>query len=133
MRADFLDSNVVLYLLDGGAKAEIAEQLLATNPTISVQVLNEVLVNCIRKAGMSWEKAGVFLLGIRRVCNVVELTEMTHEVGCALGERYGFSVYDSMIVASALLAGCDTLYSEDMHDGLAVEGVLRIVNPFTPV
>ena len=36
-----------------------------------------------------------------------------------------------MIVASALVAGCATLWSEDMQDGLLVEGQLRIVNPFT--
>jgi predicted nucleic acid-binding protein len=47
-----------------------------------------------------------------------------------LGERYGFSVYDAMIVAAALREGCTTLYSEDMHDGLLVEDQLRIVNPF---
>jgi predicted nucleic acid-binding protein len=35
-----------------------------------------------------------------------------------------------MIVAAALLAGCDVLYSEDMHDGLVIEERLRIVNPF---
>ena len=40
------------------------------------------------------------------------------------------SVYDAMIVAAALIAGCTTLYTEDMHDGLLVEGQLRLVNPF---
>jgi predicted nucleic acid-binding protein len=35
-----------------------------------------------------------------------------------------------MIVAAALLAGCDTLYTEDMHPGLVIENRLRIVNPF---
>jgi predicted nucleic acid-binding protein len=35
-----------------------------------------------------------------------------------------------MIVASALTSGCTTLWSEDMRDGLLVEGQLRILNPF---
>ena len=48
----------------------------------------------------------------------------------ALAERYSFSIYDAMIVASALVAGCTTLWSEDMQDGLLVEGQLRIINPF---
>jgi predicted nucleic acid-binding protein len=47
-----------------------------------------------------------------------------------LAERYGFSTYDAMIVASALHAGCDTLWSEDMQDGMVIEENLRIVNPF---
>ena len=130
MRGDFFDTNVILYLLDPSAKADTAERLLAGGGTISVQVLNETLVNCIRKAGMSWEEAGDFLAGIRALCDVAELTPHTHDVGRALGARYGFSVYDAMIVAAALTRGCTILYSEDMQHGMTVEGALRIVNPF---
>ena len=130
MSAEFADTNVVLYLLDGGLKADRAEGIMAQGPRISVQVLNETMVNCRRKAGLSWEEAGSFLEGIRALCPVEDLTLQTHDVGRALAERYGFSIYDAMIVASALLAGCTTLWSEDMHDGLLVEGRLRITNPF---
>lgn len=130
MRAEFFDTNIILYLLDEGPKLEIAEALIAKQGMVSVQVLNEALVNCIRKAGMSWEEAGQFLDGIRQLCLVEDLTSATHDIGRALGERYGFSVYDAMIVAAALKANCTTLYSEDMQDGLLVEGQLRIVNPF---
>ena len=130
MSAEFLDTNVVLYLLDGGAKADAAEALLARRPRISVQVLNEALVNCRRKAGLSWDEANAFLRGIQALCQIEPLTLETHEVGRALAERYTLSVYDAMIVAAALLAGCTTLYSEDMHTGLLVEGQLRLVNPF---
>lgn len=130
MSARFFDTNVILYLLDDGPKADRAEALLQDGGLISVQVLNETLVNCRRKAGMDWEESGRFLDGVRQVCRVVDLTAQTHDIGCALGERYGFSVYDAMIVAAALEHGCTTLFSEDMHDGLIVEGSLRIVNPF---
>jgi len=54
----------------------------------------------------------------------------THQKGLLLAERYGLSVWDSMIVAAALAADCDTLFSEDMHDGLMVDGSLTITNPF---
>lgn len=130
MRADFFDTNVILYLLDEGPKAEIAASLLAEGGMISVQVLNEALVNCIRKARMSWQEAGDFLAGIRQLCQTTDLTAEIHDIGLALGERYGFSVYDAMIVSAALRSGCDRLYSEDMQNGLLVEGRLRIVNPF---
>jgi predicted nucleic acid-binding protein len=40
------------------------------------------------------------------------------------------SVYGAMIVAAALLAGCETLHSEDMQDGLLIDNQLRIRNPF---
>ena len=130
MSAEFADTNVILYLLDDGPKADRAEKILRQGPRISVQVLNEALVNCRRKAGMSWEESGAFLAGVQSLCPVEGLTLQTHEVGRALAERYGFSIYDAMIAAAALIAGCTTLWSEDMQDGLLVEGQLRIVNPF---
>ncbi|MBV0892974.1 PIN domain-containing protein [Paracoccus sp. Z118] len=130
MRADFLDTNVILYLLDDGPKADRAAALLAQGGRISVQVLNETLANCIRKAGMSWREAGDFLGGVRELCEVIDLTAEIHRVGLALGERYGFSVYDAMIVSAALTSGCERLLSEDMQHDMLVEGRLRIVNPF---
>lgn len=130
MSAEFVDTNVVLYLLDDSPKTDRAEAILGQGPRISVQVLNETLVNCRRKAGLSWEETGVFLAGLQALCPVEDLTLRTHEVGRALAERYGLSVYDAMILAAALLAGCTKLWSEDMQDGLLIEGRLRIVNPF---
>ncbi len=126
----FFDTNIILYLLGEGPKADRAEALLMQGGLISVQVLNEALVNCLRKAKLSTEEAADFLAGVRALCEVVPLTVQTHDIGRALGSRYGFSVYDSMIVAAALQAGCDTLWSEDMHHGLLVEDSLRILNPF---
>ena len=130
MSAEFADTNVVLYLLDDGPKAERAEEILGQGPRISVQVLNEAMVNCRRKAGLSWEDTGAFLEGIKSLCPVEDLTIQTHQVGRALAAKYQLSVYDSMIVSAALIAGCTTLWTEDMHDGLLVEDRLRIVNPF---
>ncbi|CAM3476854.1 PIN domain-containing protein [Paracoccus nototheniae] len=130
MSVEFVDTNVILYLLDDGSKADRAEVILAKSPRISVQVLDEAMVNCRCKAGLDWDETAHFLDGIRALCSVEALTLQTHDVGRALAERYGFSVYDSMIVAAALIAGCTTLWTEDMHTGLLVEGQLRLVNPF---
>ena len=130
MSGEFVDTNVVLYLLDDGPKADQAEAILARGPRISVQVLNEAMVNCRRKAGLDWDETASFLAGVRALCSVEDVTLRTHEVGRALAERYGFSVYDAMIVAAALIAGCTTLWTEDMHAGLLVEGQLQLVNPF---
>ena len=130
MSAEFADTNVVLYLLDDGPKAERADENLGQGPRIGVQVLNEAMVNCRRKAGLSWEDTGAFLEGIKSLCPVEDLTIQTHQVGRALAAKYQLSVYDSMIVSAALIAGCTTLWTEDMHDGLLVEDRLRVVNPF---
>lgn len=131
MSAEFADTNVVLYLLDDGPKADRAEDILGQGPRISVQVLNEAMVNCRRKAGLSWEETGAFLAGVQSLCPVEDLSVQTHLAGRALAEKYQLSVYDAMIVSAALIAGCTTLWSEDMHDGLLVEDQLRVVNPFT--
>jgi predicted nucleic acid-binding protein len=128
----FVDSNIVLYLLSADtAKADRAEAVVAGGALVSVQVLNEVASVARRKLGMSWEETNEILSAVRSACPVVALTIETHDCGRRVAQRYGFSVYDAMIVASALQAGCMILCSEDMQDGLVVDGQLRICNPFT--
>ncbi len=128
----FIDSNVVLYLFSADSgKADRAESVIASDAIISVQVLNEVANVLRRKSGMSWKQTSEALRLIRELCSTVPLTIETHDQGRRIAERYGHSVYDAMIVASALLAGCKTLYSEDMQDGLVIDQQLRILNPFS--
>ena len=127
----FIDSNVILYLLSTDTKkAEAAEAILLTGGLISVQVLNEIANVAVRKLGMSWTEINQFLAPLRSLCTVEPLTVETHDRGREVAERYGLSVYDSMIVAAALLAECTVLHSEDMQDGLLVDKQLRIANPF---
>jgi predicted nucleic acid-binding protein len=131
MPGSFFDTNVLLYVASGDpAKADRAEGLIGAGGTISVQVLNEITNVARRKMGMSWTETRAFLSMIRGLLLVQPLTIDSHETGLALAERYGLSIYDAMIAASALHADCDTLWSEDMQDGIALDGRLRIVNPF---
>jgi predicted nucleic acid-binding protein len=37
------------------------------------------------------------------------------------------------VATAALDAASDTLWPEDRHDGLVIDGRLRIVNPFHPI
>jgi predicted nucleic acid-binding protein len=128
----FLDTNTLVYFAAADAgKASRAEALLLAGGIISVQVLSELTLACLRKAGMDWAEVDEVLTVVRTACRIEPLTEATFDLGRQLAERYQFRVYDAMIVASALLAGADTLYSEDMHDGLLVEDRLRIRNPFS--
>ena len=129
----FFDTNIILYLLDDGPKRDVAEKLIAEGGAISVQVLNEALVNCLRKAKMTWDEAGEFLDGIREICTVVDLTPEIHDIGRAVGARYQLAVYDAMIVAAALDLGATQILSEDMHHGLVVETSLAIENPFLDI
>ncbi len=127
----FVDSNVVLYLLSADTvKADRAEAVISDNIVISVQVLNEVANVARRKLWMSWPETHELLDSLKSLCPVEALTVATHEAGARMAERYGLSVYGAMIVASALLAGCTVLYSEDMQNGLLIDKQLRIRNPF---
>ncbi len=131
MPGSFLDTNVVVHLASGErAKAERAERLIAEGGTISVQVLNEIANVARRKMRLSWEETHGFLAMIRGLLAVEPLTIESHETGLILAERYGLSTFDAMIAASALLADCDTLWSEDMQGGLVIDNRLRIANPF---
>lgn len=131
MLASFLDTNVLLYQLSNDpGKAERAEELVREGGTISVQVLNELANVARRKIGLKWSEVQSLSNTLRALLNVVSLDEEMHAHGLRLCERHGFSVYDGMIVAAALSAGCDTLWSEDMHAGFKVEGALTIRNPF---
>lgn len=67
---------------------------------------------------------------MRAVCAIVPLALETHDLGLQIAERYGFSIYDALIVAAALRAGCRTLYSEDLQDGQTIDGRLVVRNPF---
>ncbi len=95
-----------------------------------MQVLNELTNVARSKMRMSWPEIGAFLSMLRDLLTVRPITVETHEAGVTLAERYNFSTYDAMIVASAIEAGCDTLWSEDMQHGMTLEEGLRIVNPF---
>jgi predicted nucleic acid-binding protein len=128
----FADTNVVLYMMSkDAAKAERARAVVAGRPIISVQVLNEITNVARRKLTLPWKEIDEFLQLVRGLCPVEPLTVESHDLGRALSEKYQLSVYDSMILSSALLSGCDTLYSEDMQDSLGIEKTLTIVNPFS--
>ena len=131
MPASFFDTNVLVYLASGdAAKADRAEATVARGGAISVQVLNELANVARRKMQMSWTDTRALLSALRGLLTVHPLTLETHETGLGLAERYGLSTYDAMIAASALHAGCDTLWSEDMQHGMRLSEGLRIVNPF---
>src|SRR5437867_4260004 len=105
----FHDTNVLLYLMSADtAKADRAEALLACGGCISVQVLNEFASVASRKLAMPWSEIEETLAGLRRIVGVHPLTEQTHDLGLALARDHQLAVYDAMIVASALIAGCKT-------------------------
>jgi predicted nucleic acid-binding protein len=131
MPGSFFDTNVLVYIAGNDqAKADRAEAALARGGAISVQVLNELANVARRKIRMSWADTHAFLEAIRGLLTVHPLSVEVHETALDVAERYGLSIYDALIAASALHAGCDTLWSEDLQHGMTLEQCLRIVNPF---
>ena len=131
MAERFFDTNVLLYLLSADAtKADRVEETLAAGATISVQVLNEFAAVALRKLGMTVAEVRDALEPIMAICKVVPITVEIHQRGLQIAERYRFAVYDALIIAAALDAGCSTLYTEDLQDGQVIDDVLTIRNPF---
>jgi predicted nucleic acid-binding protein len=128
----FFDTNVLIYVLaEQDGRTTIAEELLGEGGIISVQVLNELAAVASRKLAMSWQEIGDALDAIRVPCpDPRPLTVETHGLGLQIAARYGFSIYDALLIASALEAGCTTLYSEDLQAGQDINDTLTIRNPF---
>jgi predicted nucleic acid-binding protein len=127
----FFDTSVLLYLLStDAAKADRVEELLAARGMISVQVLNEFAAVSLRKLRMPLPEVKEILDTVRAVCDVVPLTVETHDRALAIVARYGFSLYDSLLIAAALIAGSKRLYCEDLQHGQLIDRQLRVVNPF---
>jgi len=127
----FVDTNVLLYLLSAdAAKADRAEAVLAARVIVSVQVLNEFVNVARRKFALQWMELTQILADIRRFAEVRDLNVDTHDRGLALAQRYQLNIYDAMIAAAALNAGCTTLMSEDFQGGQVFDRRLRVRNPF---
>lgn len=128
---DFLDSNVLIYAFTDEPKAAKAQELLKQRPIISVQGLNEFIHVGRRKLGMDWQQVKNAVGSLRKLCPaILAIGEQTQADALRIAERYGYSIFDSCIVASALEAGCGTLWSEDMQHGMVIDRRLRITNPF---
>lgn len=130
----FTDSNVWLYsfiVTQDPNKTAIANKIIQSgNICLSGQVVNEVCSNLIRKQSFDETRIKQVIARFYFAHLVIDLNEQILLAASDLRVRYNFSFWDGLIVASALAANADTLYSEDMHDGLTVENKLKIVNPF---
>ena len=80
--------------------------------------LNEFVAVAVRKLAMPWQDVLEALSALRVLCpSPVPLTVKTHDTALRISRRYGYHIYDSLVIAAALEASCRTLYSEDMRDG----------------
>lgn len=127
----FLDTNVVVYAFTSDdPRSEKAKALLAAGGIISIQVLNEFVNVSRTKTHRQWDEIEDALGALRVLLAPPRpLTMEVHETAIVVAREYGYHFYDSLIVASALRAGCSLLYSEDFHHGQTIDQ-LTIHNPF---
>lgn len=127
----FLDTNIVLdAFTPSGDKTLAAERILLEGGVVSVQVLNELTSVARTKFKMNWGEVRRVVQGTTMLCpDPIALTFETYLEAQRISERYGFSIWNGSIIASALYAGCTTMYTQDLQHGQMIEG-LRIENPF---
>ena len=128
----FFDTNVFVYaVVQDDPRSQKAGELVAEGGTVSVQVLNEFVDVVRRKADMPWDEVRFAIENIKALCpDPLPITLDTHNEALTIAEKYGYRIYDALIVASALEARCTILYSEDMRDGQVIDHQLTIRNPF---
>ena len=126
----FFDTNILVYAQERGRKGDQARALFQRGGKLSVQVLNEFTAVSRRKQRRDWSEIAEAISDVLAVVDApVGLTLDLHRTARRIAEDHGLSFYDALIVAAALEAGCDTLYSEDLQHGRKF-GRLTIVNPF---
>ena len=129
----FVDTNIWLYAFIEGEAPEKTNKsrqiILDCEPIVSPQIVNKVCVNLIKKAGFDEEHIRQLIDAFYEKYEVVDLDQSTLLVASQLRQKYSLSFWDSLVIASALQAQVDTLYSEDIQHDLIIEDSLKIINP----
>ena len=127
----FLDTDVLVYAFEADDRGAVAQSLLETGGVIAIQSLNEFTDVMRRKVRMSWHDISNAIEELLLSCTLFEpVTAEVHAAGRMIAEQHRLRIFDAMLVATALKAGCDTFVSEDLHAGMVFDGRLTVSNPF---
>jgi len=129
----FIDTNILIYFVkDSTGKAELIDTILLNNSEnyISTQVANEFCNVALKKLNFSTEELIFLLENFAQFFNIYTVNISTIKKALKIKEKYAYSYYDSVIIASALQTNCSILYTEDMHHGQIIDNRLTIINPF---
>jgi predicted nucleic acid-binding protein len=126
----FFDTNVLVCTITADPRGSVARRRLSDGGIVSAQVLNEFVRIARKKLRLDWPIVEAALAELRALVDEVRPVALsTHEFAVSLARRDGFDIHDALILAAAIEAGCETLYSEDFQHGRRF-GDLTIVNPF---
>ena len=131
MTAPLIDTNILVYAVTDDPRSAVAQVLLSEPFILSVQALNEFANVARRKLGMNWVEIRLAIGDLSALAAaIVPVDKECNSLALDLAARYNFSVFDALMIATALQAGSEQCFSEDMQHGLIVDGRLAIFNPF---
>lgn len=127
-----LDTNIMIYAFGkkDDSRKQIAKEIITKCHIISLQVVNETVYVLLKKFKFQLSEVGPVINFMMQNFVISDLNIETLEQTIKISGRYGFSFWDSMMLASALENHCSILYSEDMHHNQIIDGRLQIINPF---
>lgn len=135
----FIDTNIFVYCFDPSqpekqsrAQELVGAALISGEGSISWQVVQEFINVATRKFSQPFtpEDARQYLVQVLHpLCRVFPDLEI-YQSAVDISARTHFSFYDALILAGALRAGCEILYTEDLQSGQLIEGI-KVKNPFT--
>jgi len=132
----FVDTNIFVYLKlkdeknrDKKSASESLFRKIKNRITISSQVINEFYSVMLRNK-IPDSKIQEMIREIVTISKMQQISFDTILKSWEIREKHKYSIWDSLIIASALENGCKVLYSEDMHHNHLIEKKLRIINPF---
>jgi predicted nucleic acid-binding protein len=127
-----LDTNVLIYAFgkQDDDRKQIAKTIISKCAVISLQVVNETVYVLLKKFKFTPNELDNVVGFLKFNFVISDLNIRTLDYTLKISDRYGFSFWDSMMVASAIINHCSILYSEDMQDKQIIEGKLQIINPF---
>jgi len=129
----FIDSNILIYAysITEPDKSQMARDTIDKyNSILSIQVINEFSNNCLKKLKKPHNEIISAIQEIARNFSVTQITIPIIVKALHLQERYQFSYFDCIMLASALEHNCKYIFSEDMQHGQVIENRLTIMNPF---
>jgi len=100
---------------------------------ISTQVLNETVNTLRRKFYLDYDQINRVIEELTQQFQIAIVSANTIKDAILIAERYQYSYFDSLIIASALEVRCDVLYSEDLQSGQKINNQLILFNPFLKV
>jgi len=130
----FVDSNIWIYAFFPSDREQyvrimafLKKLFREKQAVVSFQVINEVCFY-LRKNGFPEQKLKKIIAAFSKRCIITDFSLSLLEAASDLRKKHSFSYWDSLITASAISAGCATLYSEDMQDSRIIDG-MHIKNP----